>query len=193
MHDLILSHVISGAGPFIYLIIFLGMIFEGDIFLLTTIFLVHEGDLSATAALIAIISGVFIGDILWYITGATLVSRLPFLRSIINMLTKKLTKPLHKRTFLTLFISKYTYGIHHALLLKAGHEKIPFKKYLNIILVSNTMWIIVIGSLGYFFSESFHAVRHLVKYGEIALLIGLILFFIIQHFLTLAFENQATE
>lgn len=175
LHSIFLHYLIS-TRPLGYFLVFIGMIFEGDIILFTSFFLTHQGFFDLGDMIITIIAGAFLGDMSWFWIGAKLKNT----SSIISRWTEKLTKPLEKhledRPMHTIFISKFVYGIHHAVLIRAGMVKMSVKEFLKIDLPAVFLWVLVIGGFGFFSSASLAAIRHYIRFAEVSLLIGLIFF-----------------
>ncbi len=164
-----LFHYLVDWRPLGYLIIFLGMVFEGDGFLFATAFLTAQGFFDLGDSLAVVLFGVAAGDVLWYWFGVWLQD------SWIGRWAARVAKPfdrhLIERTKRTLFISKFTYGFHHAMLLRAGTLRIPFWRLFKIDLAAILLWVAVIGGLGYGFSGSYELLKHYVHFAELGLLV----------------------
>lgn len=165
-----------------YIIIFLGMMIEGDIFLFTVGFLTHQGYFEFGIAFLVVFSGVIIGDNLWYALGE-MVNENSVLGRFITRLTKPFDKHLKSRTIRTIFITKFAYGLHRPTLIRAGMLKLPLKKFIEGDIIAIIFWIFIVGGLGYLSSASFILMRHYLRYTELTLLFGLILFILISHFI----------
>ncbi len=163
----------------IYASIALGMIVEGDLVLLSTAFASHERLIALAPAMTVAFVSVLGGDCLWYLLGRQSVGRWPRLQRLVYRLTRPLDPILSRQPFLAVLISKFTYGLNHAILVRAGLEQAPAKKYFKTILAANLIWVSALGGLGYFASSSFKLLRHYVEYGEVALVGALIIFFLL--------------
>jgi membrane protein DedA with SNARE-associated domain len=192
MHHFIFLQSLLDLGPILYIVLFIGMFIEGEVLILTTAFLVHEHILHPAPAFVSIVTGAILGDFAWYYIGTSVIEKIPLVNTIVNRLTRRFSAPLLKRPFVLLFISKFTYGLHHALLIQAGKVKLPLRTYTRIVLLSNAIWILIIASLGFFLGASFEAVKHYLKFGEVVLLVGVIIFFLIEHFITIMFKSSDT-
>jgi len=168
----------------IYPIIFIGMLLEGEAVLFAAFYLAHQGHLKPEIIILVALSGIFIGDILWYKLGARLEKSSAIARKIAAKVSKRLDKHLIKQPLTTIFISKFTYGIYHAVLLRAGALKIRFKTFLQAAISSSIIWFSLIGGLAYFSSVSMNLLKRYFKYGEIGLVVGIIIFFVITHFVS---------
>ncbi len=166
-----------------YIIIFLGMMIEGDIFLFTAGFLVNRGYFAIDIALLAVFLGTLIGDNLWYVLGEMINEDSLFGR-FITRITKSFDKHLRERTFRTMLITKFAYGVHRPILFRAGMLRLPFKKFIEGDITAIVLWVFLIGGLGYLSSASFILIKHYLRYTELTLLFGLILFILISHLIS---------
>ena len=190
----IILDAISSLGAWNYAIIFLAMIVEGDPFLFSAFFLANEGVFGIATLSIVIFLGVLVGDLLWYWLGVKIDKQNFSLREISRRETKlmvwaeKVAAPfddhLISRTFHTIFISKFTYGIYHAIILRAGMLRFPIRRFIGYDAISTIVWMAAVGGLGYFSSYSFSLVKQSLKYAEIGLLIGILFFLFISHYIS---------
>jgi membrane protein DedA with SNARE-associated domain len=171
---------LANLGPWIYPLILVGMFIEGEAFLLIAAFTASQGLISLDGLLIYAYLGAVIGDILWHLLGRY---SWRFLRPL-HYITNKVTRPFFERIknmpFWFILISKFTYGIHHLSLVRTGMMRMSLRHYLKIILIADIVWVMVITSLGYFFGASFGILKHYLKYGEVGLLLGLIVLVIVE-------------
>ena len=156
---------------------------EGDILLFTAGFLTYRGYFDIGTMLLVVSLGVVIGDNLWYMLGEVIKENSVFGRFITRVI-RPFDEHLKKRTIWTIFISKFIYGLHRPTLIRAGMLRLPFKKFIEGDISASVVWIFLIGSLGYISSASFLLIRRYLRYTEITLLFGLILFILISHLLT---------
>ncbi len=168
---------ISSLGVWNYIIIFLAMIVEGDPFLFSAFFLAHEGIFGIPTLVIVIFSGVLMGDLFWYWLGIKIDKHSS--RKLVDW-AERIASPfdehLISRTFHTIFVSKFTYGTYHAILVRAGMLRFPVRRFIGYDAVSTLVWMAVVGGLGYFSSYSFSLVKQSLKYAEIGLLVGVLFF-----------------
>ena len=164
-----------------YILVFVIMMFEGDAALFTAAFLTSQGYFDLWDMTFTALSGVLIGNILWYWAGWHLSRLSPFLYKWSERIGKPFDGHLLKRTFRTFFISKFTYGVHHALLLRAGALKMSLKTFIKNDFFATIMWFCIIWALGYTVGASFVHVKKYLKYAEICLLIALAGFFFLEY------------
>jgi len=191
--ETIFLQYITDFGWLAYLIIFVAMFMEGDVVLFTAFYLANSGHLNAPLLVVIAVVGVVFGDVIWYKIGEHLEKRSEFFRKIAAKITKTLDKRLQKYPISTLCITKFTYGIHDAVLLRAGATHLSFKKYFWTMFFAGAFWTTVIGGLAYFFASSIDLIKKYIKYGEIGLLIGFIIFFTIMHLLSKLSHKEIKE
>lgn len=173
-------HYIISHQTFAYLIIFVGMMIEGDVLLFTAGFLANRGIFDVITLLIIIFSGVILGDNLWYIFGE-IIKKESYLYGFIERLTLPFDEHLKNRTIRTIFIAKFAYGFYRPLLLRAGSQNLSFKKFIKADVFASTVWIFLIGGLGYISSASFFIIRRYLRYTELTLFLGIAIFILISH------------
>jgi len=180
MHFLFLN-VLTTWGPILYAIIFIAMIIEGDASLFATAFLVHEGILDPLATFVVVYLGVMAGDILWYVLGMQMSGMSGRVAHWIERVAKPFDRQLNKNPIRLIFVSKFAYGIHHAILARAGMLKMDLTRFIEIDIVGNVLWVAVVGGLGYFLSASLPLLKYYFRYVEVGLLLGLLLLVLLQH------------
>lgn len=181
MHSVILTHLpwLSSWG---YVVAFAGMVAEGDATIFLFGFLTRFHFFNPLLLYVTLLIGAVLGDAVWYWLGSHF-HRLP---AMINHWAERISPPfdnhLQNRTFHTLFISKFTYGLHHAFFVRAGMLRLPLKRLLKIDLLASIPWIFIVGTIGYFSGASFMYVKHLVKFVEVLLVLGIVAFLVLEHY-----------
>lgn len=181
MHTLLLHYLAIAWWPFGFILVFLGMIVEGDVILFVTALFAHHGFLPLGGMFLASFTGVIFGDILWYILGRKLNGS-SFIKHWAGRLVKPFDKHLIKNPCRTIFISKFAYGIHHAILTRAGMLNIDFKKYLKYDIISSVFWLLVITGLGYGSGAYFYLFKRYLPFAEVGIILGIIMFLILWHY-----------
>lgn len=169
--------------PLGYAIIFLGMMIEGDGLLFTAAFLTHQGVFDPGDMAVVVLSGVLIGDVLWCWLGAWLAGS-PSFASVsrwLERVTARFDTHLRGRMLRTIFVSKFAYGLHHPLLMRAGAIGIPTRRFLKNDVLATVAWVAVVGGLGYGVSASFVALQRSLRFAERALVLGLFIFFFFEY------------
>jgi len=173
-----------------YTTAFVGMVLEGDVMLFTISFLTREGFFYPIPMFITIYAGVIIGDILWYRLGRHLAQSRKLLHRVFINLTEASDVHLAERPFRTILVSKFAYGIHHLILMRAGAINIPLKQFIRDDMAASLAWAVVVASLGYFSSYSFALARHYLRFAEIALLAGIVVFILAERYIRRQFRKE---
>lgn len=166
--------------PVLYALLFVGMMIEGEAILFTAILLVSRHVLDPVMVVITSLSGLFIGDFLWYFVGLRLLPRFPRLGKAVNRITRSFNRLLQHKPFRLIFVSKFIYGIHHAVLIKAGSMGMKLRQYAKLIIVVDLLWYTIIITAGSLFSQSIGHFKHYLKYTEILFLLAVVVFIVIE-------------
>lgn len=155
MHTVnLLTHLVETHQVFAYAIIYVGLIFEGELFLLSAGVLAHLGALSLPIVLLFVFLGALTKTFLGYEIGGFLYSRFKhhrffsyIQRRVYTVLPRFKVKP-----FWSIFVSKFIVGANNVVILFAGYEGINYKKFLKAELFSTLIWAPFLLFLGYVFS-----------------------------------------
>ena len=182
LHSLFLFYL-TVWRPLGYTLVSLGMVFEGDGMLFTSAFLTAEGFFDIGDILIVIFISVLLGDSMWYWIGRNYATRFPRLVNVVNKFAKPFDRQLANNPTRTLLVTKFFYGAHHAVLVRAGMLKMEYKKFIKGDLIAVPVWVVVVGGLGFFSERTLLPARQYLKFAEISLLFGLLAFFALEYFL----------
>lgn len=167
---------------FAYVLIFIGIVLEGDIVLFVSAFLAYSGFLNGWYVFLIAFFGAVIGDLFSYKIGYWLNNWSRLFNKFIDRF-RFLDSHLEARPFHTIFISKFTYGFHRLLFFRAGILNFNLKKLLEYDLASIMVWLIIVWGLGYFSGASFSIVKKYFRFTEFGLLIFVAIFFIFEYFI----------
>jgi membrane protein DedA with SNARE-associated domain len=148
-----LSHLIELYG--LYAVFFL-VVFEGDLTLMLAGVLAHSsffGDYSFARVLLWGTLGGVASDNVAYLTGRVCgktVRAYRFYRGAQPRL-ERLTK---RFGGLTLFLSKYIYGLRWASCTFYGVTRVPYLRFLPLSIASCLLWVFILSGVGYFFSSA---------------------------------------
>jgi len=170
-------------GFWIYALIFLGMVIEGEAFLFASVYLAQLGYLNLKILLIVVLIGVLFSDFFWYFIGEFLERKSKFVKKWAGKISKPMDGKLLYKPERTIFIMRFT-AIYHGTIMRAGALKIPLMRYLKAIIISSVFWVASIGGIAYFSAEYIGLFKKYLKYGEVALLIGIIIFLFISHLIS---------
>ena len=181
----IFLHYLTIYAPLGYLLIFVGLLLEGELVLFTAAFLTYRGVFDFGPMFLVVISSVLLGDLGWYFLGRKYLNgSFSFLNRWVEKFAKPFDNHLRSRPSRTIFISKFAYGFHRSILVRSGSLKIPLKEFFKADIVASIFWIAIVGGLGYGTSSLFLFLRRYLKFAEVALFFGLILFFALSSFIS---------
>ena len=157
MHTVqILTHFVENHQIWAYLIIFFGLVFEGEVVVITAGVLSYLGALDFWVSLIFILAGGITKAFGCYYLGTLLAKRyndskfLKYLRKRVLYFMPRF----EERPFWSIFISKFINGVNYWIAIFSGYVKISFKTYLKAEIFSTVIWAPLLLSLGYFFSQT---------------------------------------
>lgn len=154
MHTVnLLTSLVEHHQILVYVVIYIGLIFEGEFVIISTGILAHLGALNFWFCLIFIFLGGLSKTFLGYAFGEFLFKRFQNNR-FFQYVEKRvlLTMPRFKdNPFWSIFISKFIM-MNHLVIIFSGYRKIDYKKYLKAEFFATIIWAPLLLSLGYFFS-----------------------------------------
>lgn len=177
-------HYIESYEWLAYILIFIALLIEGEAVLFISAYLVHQGYLKIEMLLPVVAVAVLTGDVLWYKFGTYIEESVPFIKKRLTKLTGPVDKLILTKTFHTIILAKFAYGMNRATLVRFGALKVPFRNFFRFDLVAMVLWVTVIFSVGYASSASFTIIKHYLKYAEVGIFLGLIILFLFTHFIT---------
>ena len=173
-----------------YVVLFLGVFWEGEIILIIAGVLVHLEVLSPSITLILVILGAFSKTMVGYYLGKYLGKRFPNSK-FLKFFEKKVLYFLPRfkeRPFWSIFLSKCIYGANNPTIVFAGYLGIDFKKYFKAEFFSSIFWFGIMFCLGLFFSATALSLNHGIRTFMLTVLCFIILFMFLQKFINLGIE-----
>jgi len=157
MHTVqVLNHLVENHQIYAYLIIFLGLIFEGEVVVITTGVFASLGALNFWTALFFILAGGMVKTFGGYYLGGYLYSKYSehnFFRYLEKRVLYFMPR-FQQRAFWSIFISKFVMGTNYLVIIFSGYNKINFKTFLKAEILSTIIWAPSLLYIGYFFSET---------------------------------------
>ncbi len=172
------------------LLLFLGVFWEGEIMLIISGILVHQGALHLESTIAISLGAAFMKTVLGYLIGVWTARRFPnskFLRYIERRILLLLPK-FKERPFWSIFISKFIYGVNNATLVFAGYMKANFRIYVRAEVISTIIWLAGFIWLGYFFSYAAFSISHDVRKVVILILAFITCFILLQRFISFLYD-----
>ncbi len=136
-----------------YLVLFLGMFIEGEVFFLAAAIFALEGYLNWWIILAVTFVGVILGDIAWYFLGKySKETRLgSWVEKKFTGYEEWLQENFETRYARLAFMSKFLYYVNRITPLLAGWQKMEFRKFLRIHIMAAFAWLLFVVVLGKFF------------------------------------------
>ncbi|PIR68907.1 hypothetical protein COX93_01405 [Candidatus Nomurabacteria bacterium CG_4_10_14_0_2_um_filter_30_12] len=163
-----------------YVVIFLGLIFEGEVIVITTGVLCYLGALDFTLSLILIFTGSFVKTFTLYYIGEVVnkkYSDSKFFKYIERRVFYFMPR-FKQKPFWSIFLSKFIMGTNYLIILFSGYNKINLKTFIKAEALSTVIWAPVLLSLGFFFSQT--AISISKEIGKFSLIIfGLVIVFLL--------------
>lgn len=175
-------------GRFGLYAVFLLVMIEGDITLLLAGVLAHSyffGDHSFAWVLLAGTLGGWASDNIAYLMGRE------FRKGVRDIRFYKAAKPRMERLTtnfgpLSIFLSKYIYGLRWASCIFYGVGKMPYLRFMLLSLASCFTWVLILSGAGYFFSGAvMNILGDFQRLGKVLLVIvvvGIASFYLIERF-----------
>jgi len=176
-----LNHIVQDHQFWAYFVIYLGLIFEGEVVVIFAGVLANLGALNCAESLVFIWAGILTKIFIVYYLGSILheqFSQNKFLQYIEKRISTIMPR-FAEKPFWSIFASTFIMGTGWIVMLYAGYKKINFKRYLIAEFTSVAIWGPLMLTLGYFFGQAALSVtRELWKFSLviILLIIGYVLF-----------------
>ena len=161
----------------IYVVIFFGLIFEGELIVISVGILAHLGALNPYFALLFILLGAFSKTFLGYALGELLYKKFNhhrffkyIQRRVCNVLPRFKSRP-----FWSIFASNFIMSMNNLVIIFCGYEKMDYKKFLKADIFAKLIWAPLLLSLGYFFGyTAFHVSREIWKFSLVVLILFMV-------------------
>ena len=175
----------------VYLVIFLGVIAEGEIVVIFAGIFSYLGSLHIFIALLAVILGGIMKSFLGYSLGLYL-NKYHSNKSFLNKMERRISYFLPRfteRPFWSIFVSRFfILGIGWFTLIFSGYKRISTKIYIKAESYSLAIWSVGVIAIGYFFGYTALLINHDVRNFLLVILIGFILFFILEKIVAFIIE-----
>jgi len=172
----IFLHYLTAWKPLALAAVFFGIVIEGDMVMFTAAFLTHQGLFNVGEMLLLTMAATHAGDWGWYGLGRLVCRPGAAVERWVCRLAGPLDQRLAKDPSKVIFVSKFAYGLNHLTLLRAGAVRIAARVFARGDMPAATLWVLTIGSLGYFAGASSALLKSYIRYSELGLLAGLLIF-----------------
>jgi len=175
-----LTQLVENIGGWGYLVLFLGLVLEGEGIVLAFAFLTRLGFFNFYLILPFIFLVEVIGDSFWYWLGRGWGEKIIILFFSRERFAK-IKSHFHNGGGKTVFISKFVYSMNKITMITAGSTKMGYKKFISYDLAAVLIWTLLFFTLGYLFGHSFVLLKKYVTGAEQILLIILVIFVAIRY------------
>lgn len=191
-----LRHFVEIHAIIAYLLIFLGVIIEGEIIVILAGIFTYLGSLNFSITLAVIILGGATKSILGYTIGYYL-GKHHSQKQFLNKLERRISYFLPNfktRPFWSIFISRFfILGIGWFTIIFAGYKKIALRIFVKAEALSLAIWSIGVLSIGHFFSYTALSISRDVRKFLGVILILFIVFFIVEKIIAFIVELFVTD
>ena len=167
------------------IIIFLGMLLEGEIILILVGIFVQIGALDALPAVSVSLAGAVTKSFFFYFAGEK-INNIWGHNKVLHYIERKVYyffPKFKEKPFWPLFISKFIAGTNYFVIILSGYLKVDYKKFLKIEFLSTAIWFPAIYALGHFFGYVAFSISRDIKKFSLILLLFIIAFFLVDKFI----------
>ena len=181
--DSFIVNYINSWGEWFYLGILLAMLIDGNITVLVVGFLSSGGAINPLFGMLICAIGGFIEQLLLFWAGFKLRGNNSLAWAWPTRASTAFDRHFLRRPRLSLFITKFIYGIHRNSLVRVAAMGTPFKKYFEYTIPVLIPWVLILFGVGYSVSKPlFILLEDYLHYLEFGLLGLLILIILLEHF-----------
>lgn len=202
MHTVqVLNHLVGNNQIWAYLVIFLGLITEGEVVVITAGVLCYLGALNFWVSLVFILIGGLTKTFCGYYLGACLYKKYSN-HNFFRYLEKRVLFFMPRfqlKPFWSIFISKFIMGVNNLVIIFSGYNKIRLKIFLKAELLSTIIWAPLLLSLGFFFSHTALSYSKEISRFSLAIFFLLVIFLLFDKLVATFyrifeyFKNNLTE
>ena len=174
----------------LYIVMFFGVLWEGELTLIITGILVHVGVFSFWPAVFIAVAAAILKTVVGYRFGRYLGRKFPN-SSLLKFVERKVLYFLPRfkeRPFWSIVVSKFIYGVNNVTLAFAGYIEADFKMYCLAEGLTSVFWLGGMFMLGYFFSGAALAFSHTFRTFSLRIALFIIGFLIVQKIINLVIE-----
>lgn len=175
---LLFMHVI-----FIYIGIFFGILFEGEMVMISSVIAAHHGYLSFWLVILVGMTGIYCSDCLYFWIGRRKGKEWLNKNQKLKDKASVIHRKLEKYHILIFLIYRFTYGLRTITPLVIGTSKTKTSTFLIYSGLSITIWATVYASIGYLFGAFIKSelsyIEHIEKYIIGGLILSGIIFILI--------------
>lgn len=162
-----MDHIVQLLTSYGYLVLFGGVVVEGELFPLAAGALASYGLMDMYVAMGVTFAGSFIGDVLWFWAarrwGRQLVERYGRLLWLKRSRLASLEEHFRANGKKTLFLTKFIYSFGHSSIVVAGLADMQPRELYKVSAPASLLWAVLFVLLGHFFGSSFNLLNHALR------------------------------
>ena len=139
-----ISYITTLSPLLMYGGIFIGFMLEANTVLFSTMFLAEQHLLELSILIPVALVGSMAGNVLFYWIGYAASRKPNRYTRITDMISKPFDHHLKDRTWSTIFLTKFVYGLNCAIIVRAGQLRMPFGRFLFIDAISTLIWLAIV-------------------------------------------------
>jgi membrane protein DedA with SNARE-associated domain len=191
-----LRHFVEHYAEIAYILIFLGVIIEGEIMVIIAGIFCHLGSLSVPTSFLIIFMGGISKSFIGYNLGSWLANSYPqsnFLSRVERKISYFLPR-FSERPFWSIFVSRFfILGLNWVTLIFSGYKKVAREIYYKAEFLSLCVWSVGVLAIGYFFSFAALSISRDIRKFLVIILICFILFFLLEKLTAFVLELVGLE
>lgn len=164
---------------------FVGVVVPGEIGVVLAGVVANQGKLPVWAVLVASIAGAVIGDSIGYEVGKRwgeqILSKLPA-RLLDKRKMENAKDALRRHGGKSVFFGRFTAALRALIPGAAGMSGLPYVKFVFWNALGGSIWATAFVLIGYIAGSQYKSVERYANWIGIALLVGIIAFFVVRHF-----------
>lgn len=160
----------------VYFFLFFGLVFEGDVVLISAGILAHLGAINFWVALAVVLLGAAGKTALGYYLGTLFRKHWSNTKFVVYLENKinRVMPHFAEKPFWSIFLSKFIMGTGQIVTIFSGYKRISIKQYIKAESFASIIWAPGVMALGYFFSyTALHISRDIWKFSLIVVLLVL--------------------
>ncbi|MBU1039444.1 DedA family protein [Patescibacteria group bacterium] len=178
-----------------YLILFLGVVVEGEIFPLAAGFLSSLFIMNFYWSIGVTFVGAIVGDLLWFAAarhwGRKFIERYGKWFFLKPARLNKMEEHFNKNGKKTLFLTKFIYSFGHSSIIVAGLAKMSWRDFIKVDVPASLLWSMLFVFLGKILGASFYLMKHVLRDITLSLILVLILIILFQSLFKRFLRNQS--
>ncbi|MEK7568539.1 MAG: VTT domain-containing protein [Patescibacteria group bacterium] len=171
--------------------LFVAMLIEGEAFLIIAGMLASLRALDFGDVLWVAFVGVLLGDAFWYVFGM-FIARMEKLAYIARFAEKSVFYFLprfREKPFLSIFLSKFIYGVNHAVLVLSGVLRISFPLFMKAEAIASFAWVAIYAVAGYMFGHAAVVFTRKASHFVLLIVVFVVGFILLQKLITSYYER----